>query len=84
MEEASKAFIADQVLHFSALDIGGSSRRLREALIAWRKIDDTVKRVLSGLLKIVTDSCDHAGATTGSNERDGSWMNPCPHCGHSY
>lgn len=28
--------------------------------------------------------CDHKGQKTGYNERDGSWGNPCPTCGHSY
>lgn len=28
--------------------------------------------------------CKHPGQITGSNERDGSWGNPCPVCGYSY
>jgi hypothetical protein len=66
------------------MDIGRSARRLRDALAAWRQFDALVERTITGLLQILVGSCKHPGAATGYNERDGSWMNPCPVCGHSY
>lgn len=84
MEESAKKFIAEQVTGFDPSDIVGSSKRLRDALTRWRKMDETVRHTMTGLLSIVTECCEHSRATTGSNERDGSWMNPCPDCGHSY
>lgn len=35
----------------------------------------------STMLAMVRRGCDHKGAERGYNERDGSWMNACPHCG---
>lgn len=35
------------------------------------------------MLAMIRKGCDHRNAKRGYNERDGSWMNPCPHCGAS-
>lgn len=35
------------------------------------------------MLEMVRRGCKHKYAVRGSNERDGDWMNPCPHCGAS-
>lgn len=54
-----------------------------------KKLTDCIKglradlEVASTMLKMVRRACSHDGAVTGYNERDGSWMNPCPHCGHA-
>lgn len=39
--------------------------------------------VAVSMLQHVRMGCKHENAKRGYNERDGSWMNPCPHCGHS-
>lgn len=39
--------------------------------------------ILQALMKQVQTYCKHEGQETGSNERDGSWANPCPTCGES-
>lgn len=55
-------------------------RELR-AFIDQRKMEI---ELASKMLKMVREGCKHENAEHGWNERDGSWMNPCPHCGHSY
>jgi len=40
-------------------------------------------KIARQMLSMVREGCDHKGAQTGYNDRDGSWMNPCPHCGLS-
>ncbi len=40
--------------------------------------------ILSTGVKHYQKQCKHPGQVTGSNERDGSWGNPCPVCGYSY
>lgn len=39
--------------------------------------------VASKMLAMVREGCEHKDAERGYNERDGSWMNPCSHCGAS-
>lgn len=52
-----------------------------------KKLDDFIKArtaeldIARKLIRMVREGCPHTGAETGFNERDGSWMNPCPHCG---
>jgi hypothetical protein len=52
-------------------------------LTEWHAKHDAVKRAVGGLLETVRRGCDHEGASRGYNDRDGSWMAPCPHCGDS-
>lgn len=33
------------------------------------------------MLMWVREGCNHENAEHGYNERDGLWMNACPHCG---
>lgn len=40
-------------------------------------------KVARTMLEAVRKGCEHKDAKRGYNERDGSWMNPCPHCGDS-
>ncbi len=55
-----------------------------------RRLSDEVKKskavmdLACKLLDLVRGCCDHAGQVTGSNDRDGSWGNPCPTCGYSF
>ena len=83
MEATVKKFVAEMTTSFDPSDIRGSSGKLRDALTRWRNMNKFVETTLIGLLKIITSSCVHKGAQHGSNERDGSWMNTCPTCGHS-
>lgn len=41
-------------------------------------------KVLQSAIQSYVSQCKHKGQKTGSNERDGSWGNPCPTCGYSY
>lgn len=61
-------------------DIPVESKKIRENI----KGLEAELKVCKELLKIVCSFCDHKGAKTGYNDRDGSWMNPCPRCGYSY
>lgn len=56
---------------------------LRAVLTEWQAKACSVQQAIAGLLDVIRRSCDHAGAQRGCNERDGSWMNACPHCGES-
>ena len=40
-------------------------------------------KLASTMLGLARQGCKHEGAQTGNNECNGSWMNPCPHCGES-
>lgn len=84
MEEAVRRFIADAMGKFHAADPASSAKAIRGLLADWKRFDKLVHTTLPGILEICTNACDHNGAQTGYNERDGSWMNPCPKCGHSY
>ena len=64
-------------------DIKRSADALRLLLRQWQTHDKRVETTIVGLLRLVQGKCDHAGAKRGYNERDGSWMNSCPTCGHS-
>lgn len=44
---------------------------------------DAERKIAVTMLEMVTRGCDHKNAKRGYNERDGSWMNACPHCGCS-
>lgn len=63
--------------------ISKAAKSLREMLKLWSSHHNLAEKSLRAFLKLVTDECDHAGARHGHNERDGSWMSPCPTCGHS-
>lgn len=65
-------------------DIKRSTDALRELLLAWQTNDKRVSSTVIGLLRIVQSRCKHVGAERGYNERDGSWMAPCPTCGDSH
>ncbi len=61
-------------------DIPAAAKTLRE-FIRGRQAEIEAARKMLGMVR---QGCDHRDAKAGYNERDGSWMNPCPHCGHSY
>jgi hypothetical protein len=64
-------------------DIKQSTDVLRALFREWQAHDKRVESTMVGLLKLVQSRCKHVGAERGYNERDGSWMNPCPTCGAS-
>ena len=64
-------------------DIKQSTDALREMFRRWREHDKRVESTVVGLIRLVQSRCKHVGARTGHNERDGSWMAPCPTCGDS-
>ena len=64
-------------------DIKQSTDALRALMQSWRKQDQRVESTVIGLIRLVQARCKHVGAKRGYNERDGSWMAPCPTCGHS-
>lgn len=64
-------------------DITRSTKELQEMLREWRAHDKRVDATVIGLLRLVQSRCQHVGAQRGYNERDGSWMAPCPTCGAS-
>ena len=64
-------------------DIKQSTEALRELLREWREHDKRVEATVVGLLRLICSRCKHVGAVTGYNERDGSWMAPCPTCGET-
>ncbi len=87
LEAVVTAFVGEATRLFTAsrdpVKIKESTDRIAELLREWDAASKTVTRALRGLLDTVRSGCDHKGATTGYNERDGSWMNPCPTCGES-
>ena len=64
-------------------DIKRACDDLRELLRVWNALDSHVTSSMSGLLQLVRKNCKHPDAARGYNERDGSWMSPCPICGES-
>ena len=74
---ATKAFTASA----DHAKIKESTAKLTELLNEWNQTTGAGLNAVRGLLRTVRSNCDHAGAATGYNERDGSWMAPCPHCG---
>lgn len=60
-----------------------SADKLSNLLREWNAMDGQVKKSIYSLLSVVRSNCKHEGAQRGYNERDGSWMNPCPTCEHS-
>ena len=64
-------------------DIKQSTDALSELFRQWREHNKRVESTVLGLLQLVRSRCKHVGAQTGYNERDGSWMAPCPTCGDS-
>lgn len=64
-------------------DIKRSTDALRELFREWQAHDKRVDSTVIGLLRLVQSRCKHVGAKRGYNERDGSWMAPCPTCGAS-
>lgn len=57
---------------------------LRQRLKDHQTVFDMERAPAIALLDMVQKLCKHKGAETGYNDRDGSWMSPCPTCGHSY
>ena len=55
------------------------TKRLRDYISSL----ETNAKIAREVLKMVCRACTHEGAKRGYNERDGSWMNPCRHCGWS-
>lgn len=49
-------------------------------VIRARQADIEVARTM---LQMIRRGCKHEKAQRGYNERDGSWMAECPHCGQS-
>lgn len=79
LSTAQTAFtVSDQIP-----DIKQSTDALRELLREWQAHDKRVESTVIGLLRLVQSRCKHVGAERGRNERDGSWMSPCPTCGAS-
>lgn len=64
-------------------DIKQSADALRALLREWQAHDKRVESTVIGLLRLMQSRCKHVGAKRGYNERDGSWMSPCPTCGDS-
>lgn len=60
-----------------------ATTELRQLLALWAEHNKAATETIRTLLAVAREWCDHAGAQRGYNERDGSWMNPCPTCGHS-
>lgn len=87
LKEAVNKFLADVQKAFTVEtdkdSIKESTAALREMLRKWQVHDKQVQSLTRNLIGIVCSYCDHAGAARGYNERDGSWMAPCPTCGHS-
>jgi hypothetical protein len=54
-------------------------RRLTEFIRGHRAEID----IAATMLRNIREGCPHTDAKRGWNERDGDWMNPCPHCGES-
>ncbi len=79
LAEAQTAFTSSA----DPADIQQSAEALRKLISAWRVQDQRVEATVIGLLRLVQARCPHAGAQHGRNERDGSWMTPCPTCGAS-
>lgn len=87
LERAVGRFVGAATAAFTASRdherIKTATTKIRDLLLEWRAASETVQRALGGLLDTIQAGCDHKGAQRGYNERDGSWMNPCPHCGRS-
>lgn len=60
-------------------DIPAEANKLQDFIRA-KQAEIEIARTM---LAMVRKGCDHKNAQRGYNERDGSWMNPCPHCGAS-
>jgi hypothetical protein len=60
-------------------DIPGHVKALRDFIAACQ----ANAKIAYEMLVLVRSGCRHEKAQRGYNERDGSWMNPCPHCGAS-
>lgn len=59
--------------------IPGEVKKLTEFI---RGLEAELK-VARQMLAIVRGGCAHENAKRGYDDRDGFWMNPCPHCGKS-
>lgn len=60
-------------------EITKETTKLREQI----EIRKSEIKLLSDAIGHYQQQCKHPGQQTGYNERDGSWANPCPVCGHS-
>lgn len=87
LAEVSAHFVAEATKAFTAsrdkADIKEATTRIRALLKEWDATHEATRRAMAGLLGVVQSGCDHAGAERGCNDRDGNWMNACPHCGYS-
>lgn len=87
LDEAVRAILSNAVLVFSVSPdesaIKSSSQALSDLLNRWVAADKQVRQTIGTMLETVRSNCKHKGAQTGYNERDGSWMAPCPTCGDS-
>lgn len=84
------ALEATAALASKQLVIGRDKARIKSAtdelgrlLTLWTNSGRAAADLLRQLLTAARRQCDHAGAQSGYNERDGSWMSPCPTCGDS-
>jgi hypothetical protein len=87
LDEALAEAIATAGAAFTAstdhATIKTSTDKLSAVLKEWNAKYQAVQRAVGGMIDAVRRGCDHKGASRGYNERDGSWMAPCPHCGKS-
>jgi hypothetical protein len=87
LDETVKSILGNAVAVFSASAepsaIRSSSQALSDLLSRWAAADKQVRQTIGTMLMTVRANCKHAGAQTGYNDRDGSWMAPCPTCGES-
>ena len=79
LAEAQMAFTTSD----TPADLKQSADALRALLHEWYARHKRVETTVIGLLQLVQSRCEHVGAATGYNQRDGSWMAPCPTCGAS-
>ncbi len=87
LDETVKALLGEAVTSFTAsaepADIKVSAKQLAEILHRWNAADKQIRQTIGTMLKTVRQNCKHVGAVRGYNDRDGSWMAPCPTCGES-
>ena len=84
LDAAVAQLLAEAQIAFTSSDDPADIKRSAEALHklfhAWQAQDRRVESTVLGLLRLVRSRCPHTGAKRGYNERDGSWMAPCPTC----
>jgi hypothetical protein len=87
LNEAMSAFITEAQAAFVVSEdttkIKAATDQLGTLIKEWTARDQAVMKTVRGLMALVRGNCKHVGARSGWNERDGSWMAPCPTCGES-